>query len=303
MSSTDYDAVIVGGSFAGLSAALYLARARRRVCVLDTRRSRNRFSAHSHGLFGHDGSDPASMLGTMRAQVTAYPSAEVRELAAVDVSRDGKRFVVKLADGKTVSGARVLLSYGIIDKLPTLAGVAERWGKTVIHCPYCHGYEFSEQRLGVLFMSPMSAHQAQLITEWGPTTAFLDGQDLENDTLRSLKSRGVTIEPERVVGLAGDAPRLKAIELADGRSVSIDALYIGPRHHFSSDIGERLGCAIEAGPLGPVLKVDETKATTIPGVYAAGDVTRMGHTVTFACADGVTAALAIHRSLAFPERA
>ena len=301
MRSTDYDAVIVGGSFAGLSAALYLARARRRICVLDTRRPRNRYSAHSHGLFGHDGHDPASMLDTMRAQVSAYPSVELREQAALDVSRDGARFAVRLADGKAVSGARLLLSYGIVDRLPTLAGIAERWGKSVIHCPYCHGYEFSEQRLGVLLMSAMSVHQAQLITEWGPTTLFLDGQAIERDALATLERRGVTIESKRVVGLAGDAPRLEYVELADGRSVPIDALYIGPRYHFSSDIGEQLGCATETGPLGPVLKVDQTKATTISGVYAAGDVTRMGHTITFACADGVAAALSIHHSLAFPE--
>lgn len=294
-----YDAIVIGGSFAGLSAALYLGRARVRVCVLDTRAPRNRFTDHSHGLFGHDGSDPATMLDTMRGQLAAYPSVHLVEEAAVDVVRERDTFVMHLADGRTVTGPQLLLAFGITDILPDLPGVAERWGRSVIHCPYCHGYEFADRNLGVLASSPLSVHQAQLIPEWGPTTFFTDGQAFEQDAIETLMARGVLVERERAVGLEGNGPLLSAVRLADGRSVPIDALYIGPRYRFSSDLAERLGCATEAGPLGPVLKVDEMKATSVSGVFAAGDVTRMGHTVTFACADGVMAALAIHRVLVF----
>lgn len=171
----------------------------------------------------------------------------------------------------------------------------------MIHCPYCHGYEFTDRNLGVLASSPLSVHQAQLIPEWGPTTFFTDGQAFEQDAIEALMARGVLVERERAVGLEGDGPLLSAVRLADGRSVPIDALYIGPRYRFSGDLAERLGCATEAGPMGPVLKVDEMKATSVPGVFAVGDVTRMGHTVTFACAEGVMAALAIHRALVFPK--
>lgn len=296
-----YDTIIIGGSFAGLSGALYLGRARIRVCVLDTRTPRNRFTDHSHGLFGHDGSDPALMLDTMRTQLSAYPSVHLVEEAALKVLREKDAFVVHLASGRTVKGPQLLLASGITDILPQLPGLAERWGRSVIHCPYCHGYEFADRNLGVLASSPLSVHQAQLIPEWGPTTFFTDGQVVEPDAIEALMMRGVSVERERVIGLEGNVPHLSAVRLADGRAVPIDALYIGPRYRFSSDIAESLGCAIEAGPLGPVLKVDELKATNVPGVFAAGDVTRMGHTVTFACADGVTAALAIHRSLVFPK--
>ena len=145
----------------------------------------------------------------------------------------------------------------------------------------------------------MSVHQASLIPEWGPTTFFLDGGTIDSDAAASLTRRGATIEPAPVEGLVGEGTTLSAVRLRDGREHPLDALFIGPPYRFSSDIAERLGCTIEAGLVGSNVKVDEMKATNVVGVYAAGDITRTGHTVTFACADGVMAALAIHRSLAF----
>ena len=294
-----FDAIIVGGSFAGLSAALYLARARRSVLVLDTGTPRNRFAAASHGFFAQDGSNPGIMLEAMRGQVAAYRTEQFRELAAVEAARHEDGFRVTLANGEAVAGARLLLAFGISDILPELPGLAERWGQTVIHCPYCHGYEFSGKRLGVLNTSPKSAHQAGLIPEWGPTTFFLNGGTIEPDVAAQLDERGVTIEAEPVDSLVGEGAALSAIRLRNGIEQPIDALFIGPRSRFNSDIAQGLGCEIEDGPLGSVITVDEMQATSIAGVYAAGDITRMGHTVTFACADGVTAALAIHRSLVF----
>lgn len=294
-----FDTIIVGGSFAGLSAALYLARARRSVLVLDTGAPRNRFAAASHGFFAQDGSDPRAMLETMRGQVAAYPTVQFRDLKALDAAHDEVGFQVTLENGETVAAAKLLLAFGVSDILPGLPGLAERWGKTVIHCPYCHGYEFSDARLGVLNLSPMSAHQATLILEWGPTTFFLNGGTMEPDSATALAQRGVILEPEPVHCLVGEGTSLSAIRLRNGVEQPIDALFIGPRNRFNSDIAERLGCAVEDGPFGSVVTVDEMKATSVAGVYAAGDITRMGHTVTFACADGVMAALAIHRSLVF----
>ena len=298
-----FDTIIVGGSFAGLSAAIYLARARRSVLVLDTGAPRNRFAAASHGFFAQDGSDPRAMLEIMRGQVAAYPTVQFRDLKALDAAHiaahieDG--FRVTLENGEAVTGAKLLLAFGVSDILPELPGLAERWGRTVIHCPYCHGYEFSGKRFGVLNLSPMSAHQATLIPEWGPTTFFLNGGTIEPDVAAKLDERGVTIEPVPVDCLVGEGTSLSAIRLRNGVEQPIDALFVSPRNRFNSDIAERLGCAVEDGPLGSVVTVDEMKVTNVAGVYAAGDITRMGHTVTFACADGVMAALAIHRSLVF----
>lgn len=294
-----YDTIIIGGSFAGLSAALYLARARRSVLVMDTGAPRNRFATASHGFFAQDGSSPGAMLATMRAQVAAYPTVRFLSQAAVDVGRGTEGFTVTPQDGEAVAGARLLLAFGISDTLPSLSGLAERWGHSVIHCPYCHGYEFSDRRLGVLYQSPMSVHQASLVPEWGPTTFYLNGNEIDAEATATLTRRGVTIEPAPVESLVGEGVNLSAIRLCDGREQPLDALYVGPVSRFNSDIAERLGCEIVQGPLGSVITVDDMKATTVAGVYAAGDLTRMGHTVTFACADGVMAALAIHRSVVF----
>lgn len=295
-----YDAIIVGGSFAGLSAAIYLARARRSVCIIDSGSPRNRFAAQSHGFFAQDGSSPGAMLSTARSQVAAYPTAAFLTGEAVAAAGALGDFSVELATGRKVRGARLVLAFGVSDELPDIPGLAERWGTTVLHCPYCHGFELSGQRLGVLGVSPMSAQQAVLISEWGPTTLYLDGgPEPEAEVRDKLLKRGVTLEPAPVRGLRGDGPGLSAVELADGRSSAVDALYLGPRTRLNSDLASQLGCAIEEGVSGPVIRTDPQQATSVAGVYAAGDITRSAHNVTWASADGVTAGLAVHRSLVF----
>ena len=164
-----HDAIIVGGGFAGLAAATYLARARRNVRILDTGKPRNRFAEASHGFLGQDGSNPAEILAIARAQLQAYDSVELTDARAskARVIEDG--FAVSLADGEEITARKLILAFGLHDELPDLPGMQERWGKTVLHCPYCHGFEFRDRQLGVLYRTPMSVHQAQLITEWGPT--------------------------------------------------------------------------------------------------------------------------------------
>lgn len=293
------DVVIIGGSFAGLSAALYLGRARRSVRVIDSARPRNRFSHEAHGIFGHDGSNPADVLTKARAQVLAYPTVRIETGEALHVRANANGFTTTLASGEVLESARVILAHGIVDELPAIPGVAERWGRSVLHCPYCHGYEFSDQRLGVLYLSPMSLHQAMLVSEWGPMTLFLNGHELSPDELHSLSERKIHIERGIVRALHGDAATLSAVELEDGRSVPLDALYIGPRNHLSNDFAPQLGCELEEGPLGTRILVNAEQETTVRGVYAAGDITRFGHNATAAIADGVMAATSIHRSLVF----
>lgn len=295
-----HDAIIVGGSFAGLSAATYIARARRTVCILDTGAPRNRFAAHSHGFLTQDGSEPGTMLATARSQVAAYPTATFVEGEAVSAATTPDGFSVKLATGEALEGTRLVLAFGISDELPAIPGLAERWGRSVLHCPYCHGYEFSGQRLGVLHVSPMSIHQAMLIAEWGPTTLYLNGDRQPDDASASqLQMRGVTIEPAPVRALHGEGARLAALELADGRMSGVDALYLGPRTRLNSEIARQLGCEVDEGRFGNIIRTDDSRMTTVAGVYAAGDITRDAHNVTWASADGVTAGMALHRSLIF----
>lgn len=296
-----HDAIVIGGSFAGLSAATYIARARRTVCIVDTGAPRNRFAAHGHGFFTQDGRDPRAMIATAREQVAAYPTVTFTEGPAVRAERRPDGFVVTLASGEVIEAAKLVLAFGITDELPAIPGLAERWGASVLHCPYCHGYEVAGRRLSVLHLSPMSSHQALLITEWGPTTYFLNGApEPDPATLASLESRGVVVERAPVISLQGEGWRLESVALADGRSVAIDALFIGPRTHLNSDLASQLGCELHDGPFGRFIHTNEWKATTVDGVFAAGDITRGAHTATWASADGVTAGIAVHRSLVFP---
>jgi len=295
-----HDAIIIGGSFAGLSAATYIARTRRSVCIIDTGSPRNRFAAHSHGFLTQDGSEPGAMLATARSQVAAYPTASFieGEASSAAIAPDG--FSVKLATGEVMESARLVLAFGISDDLPAIPGLVERWGKSVLHCPYCHGYEFSGRRLGVLNLSPMSLQHAMLIAEWGPTTLYLNGASEPDDAaLAQLQKRGVAIERAPVGALRGEGTELSAIELTDGRMSGVDALYLGPRTRLNSEIADQLGCETEEGTFGRIIRTDAQKGTTVPGVYAAGDITRSVHNVTWASADGVMAGMALHRSLVF----
>lgn len=298
-----HDAIIIGGSFAGLAAATYLARARRRVLVVDAGSPRNRFAAASHGFLGRDGTPPAAILAEAREQLLAYPTADIIHGEALAARAENGSFTVGLADGSAHNSAKLLLAFGLSDTLPDLPGVAERWGRSVLHCPYCHGIEFSDHSLGVLHRGPMSVHQAALIREWGPTTLFLDGATLAPEAADELARRGVSIEPAPVIGLEGSGTQLAAVRLADGREVPIEALYVAPVSRLNSSLAEQLRCELDEGVLGPMVRTGPDKMTTVPGVYAAGDIARAPHSVSWAVGDGVTAGTSLHRALVFPALA
>lgn len=294
-----HDAIIVGGGFAGLAAATYLARARRSVRVLDSGKPRNRFAAASHGFLGQDGSDPLHILAKARAQLRAYSTVELIEDEATAARIDEDGFSVQLAGGDEMNARKLILAFGLRDELPDLPGLPERWGKSVLHCPYCHGIEFSDQELGVLYSMPMSVHQASLIAEWGPTTLYLNGAVLDDEQVAALTARGVRLEPAPVTGLIGKGSALSTVELADGRQRQIAALYIAPRSCLTSPLAAQLGAEIDEGPLGPMIRTDADKMSSVPGLYAAGDIARMPHSVSWAVADGVTAGTSAHRALVF----
>lgn len=295
-----HDAIVVGGSFAGLSAATYIARGRRSVAVIDAGAPRNRFAAHSHGFLAQDGSSPQAILAAARAQLAAYGKAPLVTGSAVDARAAENGFAVTLGDGAVLTASKLVLAFGVSDVLPAVPGLAERWGHTVLHCPYCHGYEFAGQRLGVLYASPGSAHHAMLIAEWGPTTLFLDGNELPDTVTRDeLARRGIALERAHLRALEGAEDEAVRVALDGGRAVPIDALFISAPTRLNSDLAERLGCAIDEGPLGPVIRTDANRMTSVPGVFAAGDIARAPHSVAWAASDGVTAGIAVHRTLVF----
>ena len=295
-----YDAIVIGGSYAGLSAAIHIARARRSVCVIDAGSPRNRFADASHGFFGQDGAKPLAMIAAAQIEVARYSGVRMIANTASDAHPVVGGFAVTIADGDTITGTKLVLAFGISDVLPDLSGLAERWGRSVLHCPYCHGFEHGGGQLGVLWTMPMSAHQAALIADWGPTTLYLNGGDAPDAAaLAMLERRGVGVEPAPVLALQGSNGDLSSLLLDDGREIAVDALFLAPRSRLNSSIAERLGCALDDGPFGAIIRTDAAKLTSIPSVYAAGDIARAPHNATWAAADGVTAGISLHQSLVF----
>lgn len=306
-----YDVIIIGAGFAGLSAAMQLARARKQICIIDAGLSRNRFAAASHGFFGLDGKSPDEISRLAIGQIRAYPTVSIVHGIAKAASRlepdtagtgneDNNRFKVSLDDGRRFQARRLILATGVVDTLPDIPGLITRWGKTVLHCPYCHGYEVRDRELGVLATGPMSTHQAMMIPDWGPTTFFTQGKyEPEPEIRTQMDARGIAIEQSPIVELIGAAPDLEAVKLADGRSMPIQALFAGPTVSMTNPLAEMLGCAFEEGFAGPFIKVDASQETSIPGVFAAGDAATARHNATLASAAGVLAGVGVHQSLIF----
>lgn len=288
------DVIVVGGSYAGMSAALQLLRARRLVTVVDEGLRRNRFASHSHGFLGQDGVDPGAIAAQARAQLAAYPTLTWVEGRAVAGDGVKDAFRVTLDGGRVLGGRRVLLATGVRDELPLVPGLAERWGQSVFHCPYCHGYELDRGRIGVIATGPMSLHQAQLLPEWGAVTLFCNGAVVPDAAARAdLAARGVEIEEAPVAGIEGRA----GVVLADGRRLEFAGLFTAARCVPASPLAEAMGCELMETPMGVQLATGENKETSLAGVYACGDVARVPHSVALAVADGAWAGAQIHRSL------
>ena len=290
----DFDVIVVGGSYAGLSAAMQLARARRRVLVVDAGQRRNRFANHSHGFLTQDGSEAAAIAALGRSQLQAYPTVAWRDGRAVQATAENGLFRVTLDDGAPVSGRRLVLATGVVDELPPVEGLAERWGRSVFHCPYCHGYELDQGEIGVIATGELSMHHALLLPDWGRVTLFLNGA-FEPDAaqLAALASRGVTLERTVVARVAGEAD----VVLHDGRTLPMAGLFVAPHMRMASPLADQLGCAMEDGPAGQFVRTDAMQASSVPGVFCCGDMARAAGNVAFAVAGGAMAGVAAHRSL------
>lgn len=296
-----YDVILAGGSFAGLSAATQLARAQRRILLVDAGKPRNRFAAASHGFLGQDGVAPAQILREGLRQLSAYPTVDFAHDEAVAARATDEGFEVELAQGGHVAARRLVLATGLVDDLP-LASMVPRWGVSVLHCPYCHGYEVRGGQLAVIANVAMASHQAMLLPDWGPTTLFTQGTfEPSADEAAQLAARGIGIERVPVVELLGEAPKTEALRLADGRIVAAQAVFTAPKTRMASPLAEQLGCALEAGLTGPFVQVDAMKQTSVAGVFAAGDAAQPMHNATLASAAGVLAGVSAHRSLVLAQ--
>ena len=297
MATPQFDVIVVGGSYAGMSAAMPLVRARRKVAVIDAGLRRNRFAATSHGFLTQDGRAPGAIAADARAQLLAYPTLTWIEGTAATAAAAGDGFTVGLGSGEALTAHRLILATGVVDELPEIPGLAERWGTHVFACPYCHGYELNNGRIGVIAVSPLSVHIALLLPDWGTTTLFLNGAvELDAAQRAQLAARGVAIEETPIARLTGETP---IVELTDGRALPMDGLFVKSHLHPASPLAEQLGCALDDGPMGIAVRTDEMKATSVPGVFACGDTARLAGSVSLAVGDGAIAGTATHRSLIF----
>jgi thioredoxin reductase len=297
------DVVVVGGGAAGLNGALMLARARRSVVVIDSGAPRNSPADEVHGLLGHDGTPPGELLERGRHEVRRY-GGHVVGGEVVGATRDGEGFVVTLADGRSLRARRLLVTTGLVDELPDVRGLTERWGHDVLHCPYCHGWEVRDRAIGVLGSSPMSVHQALLFRQWSDDITYFAHSTPPNDEqAEQLAARGIRVVDGTVESLAVEGGRLTGVRLVDGTVVARDAVTVATRMVARAGFLGGLGLRAVEHPsgMGEHIPVDAMGRTDVPGVWAAGNVTDLGAQVGGSAAAGAFAAAQINFDLVTEE--
>jgi thioredoxin reductase/SAM-dependent methyltransferase len=298
-----YDAVVIGGGAAGLSGAVALARTRRSVLVVDAGQPRNAPAAGVHNFLTRDGTPPADLLAAGREEVVRYGGRIVSARVVAAVRRDDD-FLLTLDGGLDVAARRLLVASGLVDELPDLPGLAPRWGRDVLHCPYCHGWEVRDRRIGVLATGPGAVHRAHLWRQLSPDVLLLlNGTEAPTaEEAERLAARGIAVVAEQVAAIEVADDRLTGVRLASGEVVALDVLAVTPRFTARAGVLESLGLtAVEAEAGGHVvgsrIPADPTGATAVPGVWVAGNaVDLMAHVMT-AAAGGLTAGAAINADL------
>ena len=287
-----HDVAIIGGGAAGLSAALVLGRARRRVVVVDAAEPRNAPATHMHGFLGRDGTPPSELLADGRAEIARY-GVDVVSGRVVDVAPG---FTLRLDDGRAVQARRVLLAAGAADEIPSLPGARERWGKDLLHCPYCHGWEVRDHAIGVLAAGPGAVDHAQLLRQWSSNVIlFAHTQPVTGAERAALNARGIRIVDGPVERLVVIDDELRAVQLASGLSIERDAVFIRSALTAHDDaLAAALGCETH---LGGLVRTDADGRTTAPGVWAAGNATNPRAQVITAAGEGSAVAIALNADL------
>ncbi|MDN4519775.1 NAD(P)/FAD-dependent oxidoreductase [Mycolicibacterium austroafricanum] len=292
-----WDCVIIGGGAAGLSAALVLGRARRRTLVVDAGAQSNLAATGIGGLLGFDGVPPGQLYAQGRSQLAPYPSVEVRDGEVVTGEASDGGFTLELADGGVVQARRVLLAMGMRYEAPSLPGLAELWGRSVFHCPFCHGWEVRERPLAVLANGERAAHMATLLRGWSDDVVLLTGGPAElTDADRSrLAEVGVAVDERAVSHLVSASDELAAVVFADGTSLGRRGLLVAVTLHQRSALAAKLGVSFAApGPVSvEAIEIDAMHRTSVPGVFAAGDACVQMPQVAAAVAAGSAAAASI----------
>jgi len=303
----NYDVVVVGGGAAGLSGAVALARSRRSVLVIDAGDPRNAPAAHVHSFLTRDGTPPAEIYAAGRSEVTRY-DGRVETGRVTALRRDGERFEVRIGNDRTVTARRLLVATGLRDELPDVPGLAARWGIDVLHCPYCHGWEVRDKRIGVLATGPTAIHQALLFRQLSPHVTLLQhsGPAPDGEQREQLDARGIAITEGEVEEIESDASGLTGVRLANGRRVPLDAVVVAPRMTARAELLAPLGlkpAEVRVGEhvVGTRIETDAAGATAVPGVWVAGNVADVQSHVIMAAAAGLAAGAAINIDLVGAE--
>ncbi|MGW8883624.1 NAD(P)/FAD-dependent oxidoreductase [Streptomyces sp. NPDC055749] len=300
-----YDVVVVGGGAAGLSGAVALARARRSVVVIDAGRPRNAPASHVHNYLGREGTPPLELLAVGREELAGYGGRVVEGgVAAAEKLPDGEGFRVLCEDGSAVLARRLLVTTGLVDELPPVPGLAERWGRDVLHCPYCHGWEVRDRAIGILSVGPLAVHQALMWRQWTEHLTFFRhlGPEPSDEEYEQLAARGIAVVDGEVAGLEVADDRLTGVRLAGGRVIPCEAAVTQPRFTARSGVLTSLGLVATAQEMGghvvgTYVAGDATGATEVPGVWVAGNVANLTEQVVGAANAGLRAAVAINADL------
>jgi thioredoxin reductase (NADPH) len=297
-----YDVVVIGGGAAGLSGALALVRARRSVLVVDNGTPRNAPAEHVHNYLTRDGVPPSELYSVGRAEVSGYGGEVV--IDTVTGVRPGDLFVVELAGREPVEARRLLVTTGVVDVLPAVPGVAERFGRDVLHCPYCHGWEVRDQAIGVLATSPMAAHQTLLFRQWSEDVTLFLNDELEptEEQWEEFAARGISVVQGKVESVEVTDDKLTGVRLEGGRVIPREALVVqtqlDARADFLTDLGLKATVREARGAvLGKAIDSDATGATEVPGVWVAGNVTDPTIQVISSAAAGLMAGAMINADL------
>jgi thioredoxin reductase len=292
----DFDVIIIGGSYAGLSSALTLGRSTRNVLVIDAGMPCNRQTPHSHNFLTHDGDRPAEIYKVAKAEVSKYPTVKFLNAKADSVKQVEGGFSVGLEDGQYFTSRKLLLATGLKDTLPDIKGLTACWAISAIHCPYCHGYEVKNEKIGLLMNGEHAFEMAKNLHLWNKDLTILTNgkSQLNAEQTEKLKSKSITILEDELVELEHQNGQLGNVVFKNGERLNFKAIYVKPEIEQHINFNEQLG--FELTEL-KTIKVNEQQQTTAKGVYAAGDCTTLFRSLSFITAAGTIAAVMINKEL------
>ena len=291
-----FDAVIIGGSYPGLSASMALGRSLRNIVVIDSGTACNAQTPRSHNFLTQDGKTPAEITALAREQVASYPNVRFVSGLATEVIQNARGFEVKTWDGEIFTGRKLLLTTGITDILPETPGMKECWGISLIHCPYCHGYEFRNEKTGILANAETAFEMAKMISNWTPDLiVFTNGNfELTAQESEKLQEKGIRVEKLPITALLHQDGHVHAVLLSDGSKTAVSAIYTRPAFVQQSDIAQQLGCEFQSSGH---IKADAFQKTSVAGIFAAGDNCSQMRSIASSVAAGSLAGVMVNKEL------